>query len=81
MDKIKYNCLNRVIPKDYVKNTLKNNEKPIKEVFKYNIDKVSRFNSELLKAKIREFGKGNRSVIDLTDELIAVIEKYQGLEH
>ena len=74
-------CIRRVTTKDDVKNTLKNNEKPIKQLFKYNMDKVSRFNSELLKAKIREFGKGNRSVIDLTDELIAVIEKYQGLEH
>ena len=74
-------CIRRVTTKYDVKNTLKRNEKPIKEVFKYNIDKVSRFNSELLKAKIREFGKVNRSVIDLTDELIAVIEKYQGLEH
>ena len=77
MDKIKYNCLNRITPKDDVKNTLKNNEKPIKQLFNDELNKVKRIKNEELKIKIKEYGKINRVSSELCDLLVKKICEYQ----
>jgi hypothetical protein len=51
-----YKCLNRVTPKDDIKNTLKRNEKPIKQLFECELNKVSTNNQKSLKSKLKSLG-------------------------
>ena len=72
-----YKCIRRVTTKDDVKNNLKNNEKPIKQLFNDELNKVKRIKNEELKIKIKEYGKINRASSELCDLLVKAICEYQ----
>jgi len=72
-----YKCLPIVIPKECVKNNLKRNEKPIREFFECELDKIKLRQIEELKIKIKEFGKLNRASSELCEELVKKICEYQ----